>query len=356
MSSRDLGSRGKKMSGLKWRSSTALLAVLVLSVTGLGVGCGTGDEFGDSPDASAEVVGEQDSAPDGDPGATSTTSTTTAPASAGVESIDVGGVDLPRRVTYAGFEVTVDEAAAVADQREGPGVALTVTVRNLFSEIGTFAATNIGLVDGDGTRLQSIGFGDPKDPAAGYVETGPVEVTPNGKVQRTAFVPVEGALDLADSALSVAEPKMLPATVPLSGEVPESAFPLPVTVPTEPVVLHNIFDLTLTLKSAELTEEYGRKRAPEGTHLVVLQLRMAANGGHPYADGNTVRLVVDGTPLAAVVQDPPGAAGLVTGGADDLTFVYELPDDHQEVSMLGVSEGDIADHPFAITVPPLPGT
>jgi hypothetical protein len=85
-------------------------------------------------------------------------------------------------------------------------------------------------------------------------------------------------------------------------------------------------------------------------------MRIEPNGPNAYFDDNTVRLVVDGTPYGAVHQDP-SSLNIITGGADDLVEVYELPDDYKEVSMLGTSDnifGDAPDQPFAITVPPLP--
>jgi hypothetical protein len=192
----------------------------------------------------------------------------------------------------------------------------------------------------------------------GYATTQPVEIAPNGKAERTAFVPVEGELKLADAALLIAEDKKLPAEVPLSGEVPESPFPLPVTVPTNTVQLYGYYPYNFTLKSAELTEEYKRVRASEGTHLVVVQLRIEPLGPNAYYDDDTVRLVVDGTPYGSVHEEP-SSLNIIGGGADDVVEVYELPDDYTEVSMLGTSNGDPSEHPdvpFAITVPPLPGS
>jgi hypothetical protein len=229
-------------------------------------------------------------------------------------------------------------------------------VRNLINEIGELSPQTIGIKDADGARLQAMAFDDPDDESSGYAMTEPVEVAPNGKAKRTAFVPVEGELKLADATLLIAEDKKLPAELPLSGDVPESAFPLPVTVPTGTVQLDGVFTYNLTLKSAELTEEYNRVRASEGTHLVVVQMRIEPLGPNAYFDDNTVRLVVDGTPYGAVHQDPT-SLNIISGGADDLVEVYELPDDYTEVSMLGTSDnsgGDHPDQPFAITVPPLP--
>jgi hypothetical protein len=348
------------MNRSKWQAPAVLAVVFALSVAGLGAGCGLSDDASETKEASADVVDDQ-TADDG--GGTSTSSSTTPDDGAsgtedgGSGSIDVSGAEFPRTVTYAGFEVTVEDAEVGRDELEGPGVVLSLTVRNLFGEIGKFVPESIGLVDADGARIQAIGFEDPDDPALGYVTKFEMEVAPNGKTQRKAFLPVDGAFELAEATFSVAEEKKLPAEVPLTGEVPESGLPLPITVPTEPVEMYDLGSFTLTLKSAELIEEYGRYRAPEGSHLVAVKLRLEATNGNAYANGNTLRLVVDGTPFGAVLQDPEtGPHGIITGGADDMVEIYELPDDYTEVSMLAVSGGGgPADHPLTITVPPLPG-
>jgi len=343
------------MNRSKWHARAALVAVLALSVTGLGAGCGLSDDAGETKEASADVVGEGTTVPaDGGGGAVTTASSTPDDEASG--SIDVSGVEVPRTVGYGGFEFTLDAVEPSTDELQGPGVALTLTVRNLINEIGELSPETIGIKDADGARLQAVAFDEPNNPDLGYSMTMPVEVAPNGKATRTAFVPVEGELKLADATLLIAEDQKLPAELPLSGEVPESAFPLPVTVPTDTVTLEGNYEFSLTLKSAELTEEDQRVRASEGTHLVVVQMRIEPKGPNAYFDDNTVRLVVDGTPYGAVHQDP-SSLNIITGGADDLVEVYELPDDYKEVSMLGTSDnifGTVPDQPFAITVPPLP--
>jgi hypothetical protein len=344
------------MNRSKWHAPARLAAVLALSVAGLGAGCGLSDDAGESKEASADVVDQTTVPADDGSGGSVTTGTTPEDEASG--AIDVSGVELPRTVTYAGFEFTLDAVEPYTDDFEGPGVTLSLTVKNLINEIGELAPETIGIKDADGVRVQAVAFDDPDDASAGYAMTQPVEVAPNGKAKRTAFVPVEGELKLADATLLIAEDKKLPAEVPLSGEVPESAFPLPVTVPTGTVQLDGVFTYNLTLKSAELIEEYGRVRASEGTHLVAVQMRIEPLGPNAYFDDNTVRLVVDGTPYGAVHQDP-SSLNIITGGADDLVEVYELPDDYEEVSMLGTSDnsgGEHPDQPFAITVPPLPGS
>lgn len=339
------------MKRLMRRSTTAGAVVLVLSVAALGSACGTTDDK--TKDASADVV---------DATTTTADATTTTVEDGASGSVDVSGVELPRKVNYAGLEITVEGAEAVTDEDDGPGVALELTVRNLLKETAQILPTSIGLVDGDGGRMLAIGFNDPADPARGNDATSPVEIIADGKVERTAFVPVEGELDLAAASLSVAEEEKIPAEVPLSGDIPKSAFPAAITVPTEPVQLYSQGPLTLTLESAELAEEYGPDRAPAGSHFVVLKVsaigdECSGGCGGASLSGETVRLVVDGTPLVAAISDPVSCCGIAVGAGADLTLVYELPDEHTEVSMLG-SSSDLEkrpEHTYAITIPELPG-
>src|SRR5687767_12989859 len=110
------------MNRSKWHAPAALAAVFAMSIAGLGAGCGLDDDADDAKEASAEIVGEETTVPDDGGGATTTT--TQENDASGSGGVDVSGVDLPRRVTYAGFEITVDEIEATTDSIEGPGVTL----------------------------------------------------------------------------------------------------------------------------------------------------------------------------------------------------------------------------------------
>jgi hypothetical protein len=174
---------------------------------------------------------------------------------------------------------------------------------------------------------------------------------------------VEGDLDLAKATLSVAEEGMLPAEVPLAGEVPERPFPLAVSVPAEPGTVGGVLGapLTITIQSAELTDEttYGY-RAEEGTHLLFVKFRTVGSGQGATLTSSTLRIVVDGAPNDSLdLNGREFHVDSVGGGeAKDNTAVFALRDDYEEVSLLGTSDGafvsEFPDHTFPITVPPLP--
>src|SRR5688500_7599516 len=107
------------MNRSKWHAPAALAAVFAMSIAGLGAGCGLDDDADDAKEASAEIVGEETTVPDD--GGGGTTSTTPEDEGSGSGGVDVSGVNLPRSVTYAGFEITLDEieATAYADGSSG---------------------------------------------------------------------------------------------------------------------------------------------------------------------------------------------------------------------------------------------
>jgi hypothetical protein len=330
------------------RSGAALaLAAMVVAAAAAG-GCGpSGDDAG--PRASAEVV------PD-DP--TAGRAPTTRGAVPGNGAVDAAGLALPRKVSYTGLEITVEKVTPLTDSDLGPGVGLDLTVRNSRAEAAGLSPSLVALVDAGSTRHAAYGFDDPRSP--GTWSSADVEVAAGGRVQRTAFVAVEGGLKLATARLSVGAEKSIPAQVPLAGPEPGAAYPLDIAVPTAPVKFTDSSPFTLTLVSAQLAEEYQDTRAEKGTHLVVLRMRVVGDpcdcGGVIVGTG-TVRLVVDGTPKEPKLQDPSGCCLLSVGDGHDLTEVYELPDTHTSVSMVGQSalnRTERQQHPFAVTVPPLP--
>lgn len=342
--------------GVSRLRSLAVLAAVLVGAAGLGAACGTSGDA--KKDATAEVVSDNDdAAADGD--ASSTTGARTSPG-----SIDVSGTELPRTVVYTGLEVTVEGAEAATDDGQGPGVTLALSVRNTLEAEWKISPLAVGLVDDEGTRFQATGFDDPNDPDLGFGSTGEVPVISEGKIERTAFIPVEGGIDLAGAKLSLTEDGLLPAEVPLAGDVPEPVLPLPIEVPSESGTVGGVLGdpLTLTILSGELTEESFGWRASEGAHIVVVKYR--AVGGAPRGaviTAGTVRLVVDGGPNDAVHMVGEHQVDNVGGGeAKDFTALYSLPDDHDEVGLLGTSDPAFGnqppDHPFPITVPPLPGS
>jgi hypothetical protein len=347
------------MNSPRLRSSAVHLAVLALSVASFGAACGVSDDADGGKEASADVVAETDEGASVDDAGT----TTTTPEDTGAGAVDVDGVELPRTVRYTGLDVTVDEVEAVTDAAQGPGVALSLTVQSAIEVSWNINPLSIALIDGDGTRYQATGFDDPDEPEAGFTSTAEAEVISKGKIERTAFIPVDGDLELAKATLSVAEEGMLPAEVPLSGEVPERPFPLPVTVPSEPGTVGGVLGapLTITIQSAELTDEtsYGY-RAEEGTHLLFVKFRTVGSGQGATLTSSTLRIVVDGAPNDSL--DLNGrefhVEGVGGGEAKDNTAAFALRDDYKEVSLLGTSDGafvsEFPDHTFPITVPPLP--
>jgi hypothetical protein len=261
-------------------------------------------------------------------------------------------------VTYGGLEITVTDAKAMTDDSLGPGVSLTLTVRNTLAEPVKISPETIALVDKDGARMPGAGVKNTTNPDAEYGPSTPPEVTPNGKMELAVFVPVTGALDLGTAMLSAAEPEKLPASVPLAGDVPEPFTPLPITLPAEPFTVTGNNPFSVTLESGQLVEEFDGLRAPLDNHLVVIKYKAIKDATTPLArvGRHTVQLVVDGSPYDAVKSDPDQEdSALGPSATMDLTMVYELPDDHQTVSLLGASDQDTTpDVPLAITVPPLP--
>jgi hypothetical protein len=335
-----------------WRGITAV--GLLLMVGGAGSGCRLMGGVG-STQATAEMVGDTSTATAGADGPTSTT------AAVG-RAVDVGGVALPRTVTYTGMEFTVTKAAAASDGSHGSAVALDVTLHNTASEEQQVEAAWVSLRTPDGTRLEADGLSDPS--VSGDLRGDVLDVSSGGRVTRTFFVPVEGALRLADTRFSVANTrtKGIPAEVPLSGAVSRSPFPIDLTVPTEKPTFPGKPPFTVSFRSAQLVEEWQDRRAEVGKHLVVLQFGIVSGTcdlfcTDPAVGEATVRLVIDGTPYDALEQDPSGCCLLRASETHDLTEVYALPDRYSSVSL--VVQGDTnksnpEQHPLAFTIPPLP--
>jgi hypothetical protein len=338
----------------KTRSGTAAIVAVMVVTAAVGAGCGR-IGGGDSPRPSADVVGDDGAAPttDGD-GATSAGSGSGA---ADTSTVDVSGTLLPRKVTYAGTEYVLTRAAPKTDPDKGPGVALDISVHNTGADEAGFYPEWVSLRDAKGTRWSAAGVVDPTD----GLTNKEIYLLGGSKVDRTFFVPADGALHLADLRLSVAKGKGIPAEVPLSGAEPRSPYPVELTVPHDAPTFPARPPFTVTFTSAQLVEEWQDTRAEVGTHLVVMKIHVTA-GSCDYCDGaaigtGTVRLVIDGSPKEAEHQEPSGCCLIDQGVTKDLTEVFVVPDTYASVSL--VVQGSLVkskpeQQSFPFTIPPLP--
>ena len=284
-----------------------------------------------------------------------TSSTVEAEAEPPPEPVEVD-LDLPREAVYAQATWSVTKVSY-----QGPGV-------DEFGEdmdpqaIVDFSVANTGeggtdqnvsnellsLLDGDGARI-----------AAGYdsVEADTVVFGGQGEFEVTFVLDEEATEDdLADYAFQVGEVGKVPAPIPLSGMVPEPAYPLTLTMPASvagemiggPASISNIHG-TVTL-------DYNGQRADEGTRFITVSgdILMGPGSFHGLVRSD-VRLSVEGIELETAYPAPPLAnSGLPEGATATGTWVFIVPDTGKNGAVHFGSQSSPDNPPGPFTLPELP--
>jgi len=264
-------------------------------------------------------------------------------------------LDLPRSADYAMATWTVTQVSY-----QGPGVddlGLDVDPRAIVEF--TVANTGEGGVDMDvDYQLVSLLDGDGARVPADYESLEASTVVFGGEAEFEATILLDADAtedDLADYTFEVGEQGFVPAEIPLSGAVPEPAYPINLTMPASvsgtviggPGTIGNIHG-TVTL-------DYAGERAREDTRFIIVSgdVLLGENGGH--VNHNDVRLSLDGIQLERA-QPAPHYVGdrFAAGATASATWVFVAPVEGKQGALHfgGQSPPENPSGPF--TVPDLP--
>ena len=321
------------------------LAAGTLAAVLLMAGCSGDDDSG--PAATEDPSETSTSAPDPSP----TSETTIAPEPEVVEE-PVAGFD-ERTVVYGNVEYNATRAVVtnqdLRSYAEGTEAEVEPGVRYLVVEVtatNLLGSTQVGLDDdevgliADDTRLPvEQGF---LTDITGFV---PAAATVDGFL---AFA-VDDAVDPAGATLVFGAPPDRVASMPLTGTVPDSGYPVRTEVsgeatgvgPTNGGTL--VFRLQEALVAIDLPHERVTsptgQRADEGEVFLRLHVRVEKTEGR----GNDLlddgfRLLVDGDPVAPfdVAQDERGSDGSATaepGAVVDAWVLFVAPTDASELAL-----------------------
>jgi hypothetical protein len=205
----------------------------------------------------------------------------------------------------------------------------------------------VSLLDGDGARVP-----------ADYESLEASTVVFGGEADFEATIVLDAEAtedDLADYTVQVGEPGYVPADIPLSGAVPEPAYPLNLTMPASvsgeviggPGTIGNIHG-TVTL-------DYAGQRAREDTRFIVVSgdVLLGEDGG--YVNSSDVRLSLDGIQLERAQPQPHYVGDRFTAGATaSAAWVFVAPADGKQGALHFGGQSPPENPPGSFTVPDLP--
>ena len=344
-------------------------ALGLLLLAGLVAGCGGGD---DEPAEPAATVPSSPAAGDAAPTATAAavqpTATQAAPEATPTEAPPVleqrESTDVPRSVRFSDMTYTVTDAVvtkAVLRSYDGPEpdvsedthLVLHLTVRNeLNGRVQHFNLNFFKLETGDAT-LDAVQV--PGQPVFTSQAASATDVL-------IAFEVAED-FDFAGATLVVAEPGTEPASLPLTGAVPESGYPFSIEVAAgdQQVTSGNPCGTTMVVTplAAEVDLDAridgagsasaidGSRRAAEGERFVRLDMRATGDSGQ-CGGANVIddqfRLQIDDVPRGTVnnVNDI-----VRPGEAIDFQLLYRVPADAQALVLLaGAPAGIVVEYPL----------
>lgn len=329
------------------------LAVLVLVGASCGGDDGGGDEDGGAAATTTEVAPVDDDGADESPS----------------ELVEEGlEIDLPRTLTYAGVEI--DLVAATASNATpatfGDDAPEVDDVTRLYLEVatayaagfpgsqGVFPVGDFSLVTDDGSRIAAAGLGI----------SGEVPVAAAGETRTVLVFEVEPA-DLDGAVLTYDNGENVPASVPIEGPVPDAVYPIRTEVgeaavpnlrtgcepaPADVVLTALTWGVDGGVDAAGERLLAGRtSRAAVDHRLLTVDLgvtaRVGACGG-TYANHQQVVLEVDGEAMAPINSY---SVTLADGDAAELIFVFEVPVDAGELTLVVGAEGGT--HGFGVPTP-----
>jgi hypothetical protein len=338
------------------RWSTGPAAGLLLAAAALlAAGCGSGD---DGPEASAVVVTTRAAAA----GSTSAPATgetsspraaTTGSAATTARSGAAGtapALELPRSVTYAGLEWTIETAEAAAT--DGPGeVRLGFTVESRLEDRDVlFPRQLLALRTPDGELVRASGL-------EGTESSAQVTIAAGTAVAGTAVFDVEGDVDLAATEFVIDEADRVPAAVPLGGRLPDDPYPVTGTVTgtSDPIAAGcgAYYGEQLIVEPLAVTAslDSGTRRASLDHHFVIVDVRFTGTGGDgpvfaACVDADYARLEADGTPRPRV---DPTVDRVERGASLDVALVFEVPTDATTLT-LGLGADGATEASFPVTL------
>lgn len=334
----------------------ATVAALSLAFTGCGSSGGDDKAASDDPSSTTASSGG-----DGD-GSTTTTA-------AEVGFVRDAGFDLPRSTTYAGVELTVDDASfsngtlATYGQDEpevddAERLFLDLVLEFAEGYPGTdslLPISKFAVVTADGTEI----------PAEGLEMAAELPITTSATTEATlAFELTEDDLDGASLVYDDAEHE--PAVLPLDGDVAEAAYPIrsevgetatadfptgcePVPADVELVATEWDVDGGVDGTGAKIVEGQS-SRALVGERWVRAEVRVTAGAGQcggTHVNHEAFRVSADGSGVTPV-NEP--SESLEDGASTELTLGFAVPVDAEEVELV-VGHADATTHAFALSVP-----
>jgi len=263
------------------------------------------------------------------------------------ESVEPQIVQLDAVVHFAGFEITVEEAALEPAEQGLFGGSPTVTVTGAAENLGTSAAQIRPFIYLDvGGRVSPL--------QAGRSELGQIAAGSRADIE-LVFEVVED-FELADGVLRFGGDGIVAATVPLDGDAEP--------VPLDPVDLAltgtaEAGDLVLSVTSGEARFDRTdlHEQAEDGKAFVIVSFGVTFNGeaggpSYPFGEDETRLRTPDGAELAPI-EFPiellrPGTT------TNDLTLIFEIDNDEPGgyalvvVHVPGLPTETMAELPFEV--------
>ena len=281
-------------------------------------------------------------------GVTSAATATTPPSPPPV----AGGLALPRSVTYAGTEWTIESAAfAPGDVEAAPSIRLDFRVVNRLDDYRiTVPAELLAIATPDGSLVRATTL---ESTSSEYR----VELDPGGAAAGTAvfdLVPGADVVDLAAASFVIDEPGRTPAVLPLAGPLPANPYPIIATTagtsgPIPGTCFEGTVEITATGGTASL--DLGAQRADTGRRFLSIDLHIAAvasDVGIACVDGAFLRLVA-GTDTLQPLDGTDVSETLDVGSSLDTTVTFAVPVDATTLELgIGADGATIATIPITL--------
>lgn len=286
-------------------------------------------------------------------------------------SEDLAGFE-PRSVVFANLELAVTGVRLsnqdLRSYAEGGEPEVDEERFHAFLDVTATNRMSSTLADGLEVETYQLRIGEEVFPAAeemGFLSDLTGLISPNTAVDTFLAFPVPADTDLGGATLVIGVPPDRPATLPLTGSVPEPVFPIEVELEgsAEGVGPTNQGTVVFTVLGAVLSEDLPQEQATSPTGLradedelfLVLHVRAekVAGPGAELLNTDTFRLLVDGTPRSPwdSAADPAGSPGPPTldpGAAADAWVAFLIPVDSRD---LVLEVGDFAADPGLIPIP-----
>jgi len=235
--------------------------------------------------------------------------------------------ELPRSLTYAGTQWTIESAAFDPGAGDAPPtVRLDFSVVSQLETYGISVPMELLAVElPDGALVRATNLD-------GMSSEYHVDLDPGATASGSAVFEVADTddVDLSRVSFVIDEPDHTPATLPLAGPVPPQTFPMPVDASgtTGPIAGTCSSDerVELTVNGATETLDLGPQRAADGTAFLTLDLRIAAVAGplgFACVDGAFLRLAA-GNAVLEPISGTDVSESLDVGTTIDTTVAFAV--------------------------------